>query len=171
MNAAGVFTSTEVCKLAGVTTRGLQLMLEAGAVAPVVRGSRGRYTPSRFSIMQTVGIAYAQAFINAKCHRSWAYEACAWVAAQKPDVLIKGFDKGNTLLCLAPITAQTRLVPLNKPTASREMRIRLAQLNLAIVYRRVLRRAAELQRDSRPVGRPVNRLPVRSAKVRERAPE
>jgi hypothetical protein len=135
-------------------------MLEAGAVEPCIRGRRGRYTPSWFSLMQAVGIAYAQAFINARCHRSWAYEACEWVAAQDPESLIKEFEKGNTLLCLAPITSQTRLVPLNKPDATRELRIRLAQLNLEIVYKRVLRRAGELE----AVG-----LPLRAGAPRHQA--
>jgi hypothetical protein len=194
----GVFTSSEVCQLAGISPRGLQRLLEAGAIEPAIKGGRGRYAPRWFSITQAAGIAYAQAFQNAGCHISWAYEACAWVAAQQPDDLLKEFARGNTLLCLAPITEQTRLVPLNKPDATRELRIRLAQLNLEIVYRRVVRRAAELEAagpsaraagsppgatvaapeapkntpptppDNHPVGKPVNKLPRRSVKVIKR---
>jgi hypothetical protein len=95
--------------------------------------------------MQAIGIAYAQAFLDANCDRSWAYEACRWVAAQEPGFLLLEFAKGKTLLNLSPIPEESRLVvPYLKPGASRKHRLMVAQLDLEKCYERVLERAAEL---------------------------
>ena len=79
-----IFTTSQICELCGVTPRSLQLMIQAGAItADVNKGAKGRGKARKFSVMQALGVCYAQAFIDAGCHHSWAYEAAKWVASQK----------------------------------------------------------------------------------------
>jgi hypothetical protein len=140
------FTSAEVCELCGITPRTLQLMIAAGAVVPLIKGSKGRGNARRFSLTQAVAIAYGAAFLDANCHHDWAYEAVRFVASQTPGQLEAAFRQGRTLANLLPDhLGQSRLVkPYLKPEATREQRLMVDKLNLEAWYRRISRRAEEL---------------------------
>src|SRR5262249_55020910 len=136
-----MLTTAELCELAGVTPRTLQSLLEAGAVVPADTGAKGRGNTRRFDLMQAVAVAHAADFIRAGCDRSWANAACAWVSRQNPGRLLVDLKAGKTLLSLRPDGEGVLVEPSLPPTATREQRLMLANLNLARCYKRVFDRA------------------------------
>jgi hypothetical protein len=133
-------TTPQLLEVAGLTRRQLQHLETAGAVTPLVKGRRGHAQAAQWSVMQAVAVAYAKAFLDAGCHHSWAYAAAAWVAGQQGGALVVEFARGRTLLSLLP-TGEGRLVqPYLKPDPTREQRLKVAQLDLAKCYERVLLR-------------------------------
>ena len=137
------FTTQDVCEIADISPRGLQLMLLAKAVVPVASGGPGRGRHRRFSVQQTVAVAYGASFLAANCVHSWAYAATSWVAAQHPGALIVEFAQGKTLLALLPHGKSRLVEPYLEPQAGHDKHLLLSQLDLSKCYWRVLKKATE----------------------------
>jgi hypothetical protein len=144
MRESHVLTGALVCEVASVSPRLLQSMVEAGAVAPVERGSRGRGRHRRFSAMQALAVAYGAAFLGAGCHHSWAYEAVRFVCGLEPEEMAKAFAERRTLANLLPGGLSRLVKPSLKEDATREQRLMAEALDLEVVYRRVQRKAEAL---------------------------
>jgi hypothetical protein len=127
--------------LAGATRRQLQGFEEAGALHPFRPGRKGRGGTAYWSLADALGLVYGRAFLDANCDPSWAYMAAAWVARQHPGDLTGAFREGRTLVSLSPDGQGRLVVPYLRPGASREVGMKVAQLNLQACYERVRRRA------------------------------
>ncbi|SRR5579885_1851948 len=142
------FTSTQVCEVAGVTRRQLQLLVESGTVTPVRKGRRGPGRQDLYSFRQVIALAYGGAFLAAGAHLDWAREAARFVARMHPGELLVELAHGRTLLVMYPERAGlSRFVDpksVLSPLATREQRLFAARLDMRSCYLRVWRRAEEL---------------------------
>jgi hypothetical protein len=127
----GLFLSNQLCRLAQITRRQLQMLHEADDLVPTRHDKGGPLRGHRWSVMQVLGAAYYAAFLRAGSHASWGHDAAAWVSRQDPEALFAALAKGRTLLSLSPDGRGWLVAPCLRPDASRKQRIMLAELDLA----------------------------------------
>src|SRR5262245_15236048 len=81
----------DLCWAAGASRRRVQLLVEGGVLVPARKGHSAALgvagAPDCFSVLQTVAVAYGEAFRAAGAHPSWADAAVRWVAARQPGEL------------------------------------------------------------------------------------
>jgi hypothetical protein len=130
----------------------VQLLVKSGVLVPSIRGrgcgDRHGSAPSYFSVMQTIAVAYGEAFKAAGAHASWADEAVRWVASRHPGELLLEFARGRTVLFLLPGGGGLLADPKLGPETSREHRTLAAALDLEKCYERVWRRLLTLAPES-----------------------
>jgi hypothetical protein len=134
-----LLTTEQVSTVTGVGPSLLYQFLLAGCLEPVVKGSKGRSLSRKFSVWQTVSLAYGAACLDAGCCRHYAFEAVRWLVGQYPQFCGR-VARGETLVALTPDGRGRLVKPEPPPDATRKERLALANLDLGVVWRTTLAR-------------------------------
>jgi hypothetical protein len=176
-----LYTTPQLLQLSGLSRTQLQSFVLTRTLLPVIPGGRGRGGTGLWSAMQIVAAAHAANMMTAGCDRSWINGSALWISHQEQESLPVAFAEGRTCLALFPDNQGELIIMPVQQDSSRTYRLLAAWLDLEKTYKRVMRQLVDVvparpqprpaqtkapaPRDSRPVGKPVNRLPKRSVKV------